>query len=304
LSLLVALVGAAAITLGGMRPAVASDGSARLHQVSHVFSLSCHFSHGAPDDPILYPGRPGRSHEHTFVGNVSTNAFSIPASLRAHGTTCSRAGDASAYWAPTLYADGRPVRPNEATIYYNRLTSAPVKPLPAGLEMVAGNSHAVAPQSARVTSWDCGQLKSRFYAPRALPPPAMEGGVATGPPTSTSGTSGGFPVCPIPMNLELKVNFPDCSNGMLDSADHKSHMAYSVSGRCPASHPIALPAISLVFRYPTFVAGDVFLSSGGVYSGHADFMNGWKQSALTKLVDGCLNLRRVCGYPVEPGALN
>jgi hypothetical protein len=291
----VALLAAMAIGLGWMGAAGASDRAVRSQALEHFFIISCRFSHAAPDDPIVYPGKPGRSHGHTFVGNVSTNAFSTPASLRSHGTTCSHAGDDSAYWAPTLYAGGKPVPPTQATIYYRRLTTTPVRLFPAGLEMVAGDSHAVTPQSASVTSWECEGLKVRAYAPRAVPPPAMEA-QATGP--------GGSPHCAAPTGLELVVNFPDCSNGKLDSPDHHSHMAYSVGGRCPASHPIAVPTISLVLRYPPIDTSDVFLASGGVYSGHADFMNGWNQTALTKLVDGCLNVRRVCGYPAEPGSLN
>ena len=293
----VALLVAGAISLACLRPAVASERAVRLHEVDRFFIISCSFSHAAPDDPIVYSGKPGRSHEHAFVGNVSTNAFSTPASLRSHATTCNHAGDDSAYWAPTLYAGGKPVPPREVTIYYSRLTAAPVKPFPAGLVMVAGNSHAVSPQRASVTSWECEQLKSRAYAPRNRPPLAMEA-------TSTPTTGAASVHCTAPTSLELVVRFPNCSNGKLDSADHKSHMAYSVGGRCPASHPIPVPEIKLVFRYPRIDSSDLFLASGGLYSGHADFMNGWNKTALTKLVDGCLNLQRVCGYPVEPGALN
>jgi hypothetical protein len=276
---------------------VASDRTARGYHVEHFFIISCRFSHAAADDPIVYPGKPGRSHEHAFVGNVSTSAFSTATSLRAHAkTTCNRAGDDSAYWAPMLYADGKAVPPREATIYYSRITTALVKPFPAGLRMVAGNAHAIAQQRGSVTSWECEQLKARAYAPRAAPPAAME--------AQTMLTTSRAPYCGTSTNLELVVHFPNCSDGRVDSADHKSHMAYSTDGRCPASHPVAVPAIKLVFRYPPIDSKDVFLASGGVYSGHADFMNGWTGKAQTRLVNGCLNLRRVCGYPVEPGALN
>ena len=40
-----------------------------------------------------------------------------------------------------------------------------MQPFPAGLEMVAGNSHAVTRQSPAVTQWYCGVLKSSFYGP-------------------------------------------------------------------------------------------------------------------------------------------
>jgi hypothetical protein len=253
------------------------------------FVLDCHFSHSAPDDPIVYPGQPGHSHDHVFIGNVSTNASSTPASLAGRGTTCAEKRDRSAYWAPMLYVAGTAVDPVQATIYYRRLTTGPVQPFPRGLVMVAGNSHAVSPQSKKVTLWYCGVLKSSFYGTLRRTPIAMERQAPASP------TVPGLPACQAPTNLELQVNFPDCSNGKADSADHRSHMAYSVAGRCPASHPIAVPAISLILRYPPVSGSNIFLSSGGVYSGHADFMDSWDAKTLKSLVVGCLDHGAGCG---------
>jgi Domain of unknown function (DUF1996) len=59
-------------------------------------------------------------------------------------------------------------------------------------------------------------------------------------------------------------------------------MAYSVAGRCPASHPIAVPTIILILLYPE-VPARAELSSGR-FATHADFMNGWDQTALASLV--------------------
>jgi hypothetical protein len=244
------------------------------------FVLTCRFSHSAPNDPIVLPGQPGRSHDHVFVGNVSTNASSTPRSLAArHATTCSDTDDLSAYWAPMLYVGGKEVPPLDVTVYYRRLTAAPVRPFPAGLEMVAGNSHAVTRQSTAVTQWYCGVLKSSFY----------------GQLRRTEGVTPGLPTCSGQTNLELQVNFPDCSDGKATSVDHKSHMAYSRNGRCPASHPIAVPAISLILRYPPIASANVFLSSGGVFSGHGDFMDAWNRKAFGQLVTSCLNHYVGCG---------
>jgi hypothetical protein len=49
--------------------------------------------------------------------------------------------------------------------------------------------------------------------------------------------------------------------------------------------------------------GEIFLASGGVYSGHADFMNGWNPHAIASVVDDCLNAKIACGYPSEPLSL-
>ncbi|HEY4347650.1 MAG TPA: DUF1996 domain-containing protein [Gaiellaceae bacterium] len=269
---------------------------ARATPTGAFFVVTCSFSHSAPDDPIVYPRLPHHSHEHAFFGNATTNAFSTVASLSGRKTSCSDPGDASAYWAPTLYVAGTALPPVDATIYYRRLTTAAVKPFPPGLEMVAGNSHAVSRQSPDVTSWYCGVLKSSFYSTMARSPIGMERTPSTAPTVSAAG----LPHCPARTHLEVQVNFPNCSDGKATSSDHASHMAYSVAGRCPSSHPIPVPAISISLRYPQITSANVFLSSGGIFSAHADFMDAWNQKALTRLVDSCLNLGRNCGTAASP----
>jgi len=238
------------------------------------FVSACRFSHRAPDDPIVSPGQPGASHDHSFVGNRSTNAFSTLDSLLGAGTTCRRAGETAAYWMPTLLVAGKPVAPVGATIYYRRHSLDRVEPFPQGLKMVAGSAHAMSPQGRRITFWNCGAM-------------------AGIPPSST------VPTCPAGRGsyLRLHVSFPDCWDGRsLDSADHASHMAYSMRGRCAASHPVAVPAIALIYRYPVAGGPDVELSSGGQYSGHADFFNAWEKGALNHLVNSCLNALHHCGH--------
>jgi hypothetical protein len=84
------------------------------------------------------------------------------------------------------------------------------------------------------------------------------------------------PKCSVARGLNLTVTFPDCWDGRrLDSPDHKRHMAYSSRRRCPASHPVAVPAIKLLVVYPA-VRGPTL--SSGPFSAHADFMNGWEQT--------------------------
>jgi Domain of unknown function (DUF1996) len=76
--------------------------------------------------------------------------------------------------------------------------------------------------------------------------------------------------------------------------DHHSHMAYAVEGRCLPSHPVPLPALEIVLRYRD-LKQPVVVSSGGVYSGHADFINTWEQIRLSGLVGDCPNELRFCG---------
>jgi len=268
---LAAAIASTALAVGG--PGAGQAGVTRADLLGVNFVENCAYSHRLPDDPIVHPGMPGMSHDHTFVGNVSTDAGSTFGSLVSSGTTCRRADDTAAYWMPTVYEGGTPVLPLGATVYYRRNTLAGVRPFPNGFKMIAGDAMSTTPQDLRVTYWNCG----------------VEGGVR---PTSS------VPTCPggRRTSLRLHVRFPSCWDGhSLDSPDHKAHLAYPTAGRCPETHPVALPAIELIYRYPIQGGSGVALASGGQFSAHADFFNGWKHSALRKLVNGCLNTLVHCG---------
>ena len=274
----VALVVAAVLgpaALAGGKPKSADERAAisRADLVGVNFVENCRYSHQAPDDPIVYPGKPGASHEHTFVGNRSTDAFSSFGSLRSGGTTCMRRDDTAAYWVPALYQDTTEILPVAATVYYRRGTLADVNTFPNNLRMIAGDAKATSPQGMRVTFWSCG--------------------VASGVDRSTE-----VPTCPDTRGsfLRLHIRFPECWDGRrLDSADHKSHMAYATRAGCPSTHPVALPQITQIYRYATHGGEGFSLASGGVYSAHADFVNAGNPGALRKLVEGCLNELVHCG---------
>ncbi|MGE5689729.1 MAG: DUF1996 domain-containing protein [Pseudomonadota bacterium] len=267
LALVPAVAGAALAAGGGGR----ASGVRELAGVNFV--SACGFSHRAADDPIVYPGQPGRSHDHTFVGNRSTNASSTYDSLRAAGTTCRRAGDAAGYWVPTLLRDGRALEPLGATVYYRRRTLDPVRPFPPGFRMIAGDARATGAQPLAVTFWSCGVASG---VSRSTEPPSCPGRRAT--------------------SLRLHVTFPSCWDGRsLDSATHQSHVAYPRRGLCPKTHPVALPALTVILRYRDTGGAGLALASGGVHSAHADFFNAWSQPELARLVAGCLNALRHCG---------
>ena len=187
----------------------------RVDLVGVNFVENCRYSHQAPDDPIVFPGQPGLSHQHTFVGNRTTDAFSSFGSLRSGGTTCMRQDDTAAYWVPALYQGATAVLPVAATVYYRRGTLADVSPFPNNLRMIAGDAKATSPQGMRITFWSCG--------------------VGSGVDRSAE-----VPTCPDTRGsfLRLHIRFPECWDGRrLDSADHKSHMAYAVRGRVPVDAP-------------------------------------------------------------------
>ena len=281
------LAGGCSSTAGG---APASTAALHLHtdntslgQPDHViagpqgavpqFVVECLYSHSGEDDPIVHPGQPGASHLHVFFGNEIVDAFTTVDSLASHSTTCDQQLDKAAYWAPALLRNGTMLAPVKSTAYYRpgiAVDPTSVQPFPKGLVMVAGSAGATAPQPNSIVAWTCGSSSIRDVLP---------------------------PECVGDRNLRLVVTFPDCWDGAhLDSADHHHHVAYSSKGVCPEGYPVSVPQLQFAVEYPVTgpVAG-LELSSGGLLTGHADFMNGWNERKLTEEVDLCLHRKVVCG---------
>ncbi len=238
---------------------LADSAEARRKLPRRPFGSVCAYSHTAMDDPIVKPGQPGAAHSHDFFGNTTTDAFSTTESLAAGSTTCRTGSDRSAYWAPTLYSDGVAVVPVQAHAYYVRKTEAKVIPPPIGLRIVAGGER-------RRVRFGCVVEKM----------PSRLGSMV---PQCTDGL------------FTIGITFPDCWNGTdLDSADHRSHMAYSEDGRCPETHPVATTRLRVFFAYPRpDPAALLTLSSGDLSSAHADFFNAWEPTLLHDATQMCLN---------------
>jgi hypothetical protein len=252
------------------------------------FSVACSYHHTLMDDPIVFPGQAGMSHSHDFAGAFSTNAASTNASLLNGGTTCSRPLDHSAYWVPTLLQGGRPVHAREFRAYYRSsgFDGRVVRPFPKGLRIIAGNSKVTDAgpyQPVSIASWAC----------------TIPGGGAAGDEVEVQNvpsTCGGQP-------LRARLVFPQCWNGRdLDSPDHKSHMAYAVRGKCPASHPVVVPQLTLSIRYWVPSTDGLALASGGTHSLHADFMLAWPAGAQENLVKRCIAAGVNCGNDGSGGA--
>jgi Domain of unknown function (DUF1996) len=101
---------------------------------------------------------------------------------------------------------------------------------------------------------------------------------------------------PQPMDSNnLVVKFPSCWDGVhTDSPDHISHMAYLMGGKCPASHPVNVPAITEIVRFVSGfkvtgkkLSSDIQLGAPSLSTMHADFWNTWNQAALEDLVARC-----------------
>jgi uncharacterized protein DUF1996 len=280
----IAFAAPASQTRAGVQPELALAGSTG-------WIVSCNYSHSLSDDPIVFPGQPGASHLHDFVGATTTDRSSTATSLQTGGTTCAVSADKSAYWVPALYKNGTRVLPKATSknaLFYYRRKGAPsgtmVQPFPRGLKMIIGNAKATSPQENPQLGTDiifkCGPGSGTDLP---APPKQCASGI-----------------------LVLSLRFPNCWDGVhLDSADHKSHMAYPSSGRCPKTHPVVLPRLESFFRYNVGTAplGTITLASGPYYTAHQDFFNAWDPAALQMLVTKCLNAETDCGTNPSVGGL-
>jgi hypothetical protein len=155
------------------------------------------------------------------------------------------------------------VRPTGVEIIYRKSVSAPIVAHPAGLMLIAGSSKATTAQATSIVSWSCTGSNS---------------------PGSTAPSA-----CRNRQQLVATIRFPECWDGKnLDSADHKSHVSYASNGVCAAG-TVALPQIEMRVIYPRIAnVSTLSLSSGSIFSMHADFFNGWDQRRFVGMV-GRLN---------------
>ncbi len=251
------------------------------------FRVICNYSHMAFDDPIIYPGQPGKSHLHTFFGNTRTRAASTPSSIAQSGNSSCHGGigNRSAYWVPTLLdAQNQPILPSLGLMYYKTgfVASASIKQIPTGLRMIAGNASSSVTQAN--IAWGCFEVN--FPSTGFIPSASACGGAGN--------------------HIKLRVVFPQCWDGVnLDSLNHKSHMAYPDPWQrsCPASHPVALPEVTINVQYKIPASGTTGwrLSSDsysrslpGGFSLHGDFMYGWRPEIADMWLKNCIHALLDC----------
>ena len=263
----------------GELPTPSGDGTGNFRTV-------CQYSHMDTVDPIVAPMVLGGSHLHVFWGNTGTGAASTAQSIAGTGRSTCRGGIANrtAYWAPAVIDTGThaPQAPELIHVYYKSgyygIAPRDIHPLPDGLRMVAGSATASGPQEhAGWRCWDAG--------------------------TPVQPT---VPQCAVGDFVTMTLDFPQCWNGRdLDSADHRSHMAYPSGGRCPATHPVALPVISYNVLYRVTastrtarwrLSSDTYATaSPGGYSVHGDWFDGWRPALKRVWTNRCVRVPVTCG---------
>lgn len=313
------------LTATTVQPGVTNDQSWR-----GIFRINCDLSHSGYNDPIVYPGQKDAAHLHRFYGNTLVDEHSDLSSLFTTGESSCQGNELnrSAYWVPALLAplydpqsnerltdeNGEPAwqivpavvgNDDEAheVFYYSAGVDdlSSIQPIPLGLKMIAGDGMAMPgmAQDTSIVRWHCQSWESSD---------------ATNPRWSSS-----IPECVAPDRLRMDIFFPSCWNGIdLDSADHKSHLAYPVNNGgpngtvCPASHPV--PIIRVSFHYAYGVKPEVYdpqskssrgwrfasdmyevstITPGGM-SLHGDWFNAWHPEALQAVLDGCIRKQLDC----------
>jgi len=273
---------------------------------SGYFRVKCEVSHFAYDDPIVFPGQPGRAHLHMFFGNTRANAFSTFDSLLNTGTGSCNGEDLnrSSYWVPAMLdKEGNALVPDQIMVYYKndnfRLNGANelVSPFPDNLRMIAGNGAAVSPQTGYTgsykaqptVSFSCGRPYRADDRRQALIPDCY-------------GSDD---------QLEMQVAFPQCVDGTSGAyRSDQSHVSYSEGGyygyRCPESHSTDISSIMYrIFYSPADYGGaltDLHLSSDvkmdrilpGGTTAHADWFGAWHPDAMRMWVDNCNNTQADC----------
>lgn len=271
--LVLAGLAALAVSAGGLYVATAPPAAAA---ASGLWRISCDYVGSAADDPIVVPGKPGRSHLHDFFGNFSTNANSTYESMKGVKSSCPK-NDRAAYWVPALYRNGVKIPPERMTAYYLPSISPGeerIEPFPPGFKVVFGNKDATsASQVDGHIEWGCtGNTQIDIHDKK--PPPACPSG-----------------------GIQVRIQFPACWNGIDNGGNNITNLRFPSRGKCPQGFNRPLPTVRMNISYPVGTeTGDIRLASGPVYSIHADLWNTWDQAALTELVKTCLNGKQQCPH--------
>lgn len=240
-------------------------------------------------DPIKWPGQSNVTHQHTFSGNLDISPTSTISGNVGDATNCGLSHNGSAYWMPSVKADGVVIAPDNTNpggavrVYYRAGSwNAPsLNPVPP-IQMIAGNSDAQSPQSAGVAGWHCRDAGGAVTSKQSTPP-----------------------ACPINSYLEASVVFPNCWDGVNVTSADQSHVAYANASTktCNAStHPYQFPQITIAERFAynatygktVTVATKTGTNNHPTYGLHADWQWGWDTDWMDWLTQECIHAEIGC----------
>jgi len=250
-------------------------------------------------DPIVFPGTPEPAgHRHLFFGSTAiSHTSSTPSDLQAGSSTClfeagtkaattfpefgANGGNFSSYWIPDLkLRNGNWASGAQLNAYYRKGASSidphTVKPFPSGLKMVIRDRNT----SKTDVRWFCSGLSGEG-----------NNGIYRERPYDCDATT--------PYKyVSVRITFPQCGDGRLDSADHISHMVYAGDNGCPKTHPHEFVRLFITAKYDTSLGANSQLAT---YAGedpahadpgtgfHADWFEAWQPGTLEFFVDSCIH---------------
>jgi Domain of unknown function (DUF1996) len=143
---------------------------------------------------------------------------------------------------------------------------------PNGMQLIAGSASAGEAPGAAVVGFSCGR--------------GVDAAGWTPSPTECSGPT------------SVRLTFPQCWDGKQLTAP--GNAVAPRGGRCPSSHPVAMPLLRIVVSSKERVEPSAFTTSAGSAGRlHADFFNAWDPVVLGRLVAVCTRGERVSNREVK-----
>ncbi|WP_406005251.1 DUF1996 domain-containing protein [Streptomyces sp. NBC_00637] len=247
------------------------------------------------DNDIVAPGvSNGAHHVHDYVGNRKVDFNSTNESLSAQGTSCTN-GDRSAYYWPVLRdttrqgpdahalgggAEGNKgaiLVPATVSISYQGSPTGKVVAMPRFLRIITGDAKAFTNGTKNANAhWSCTGFENRVQL------------------------TDKYPICPAGSKVVRSFAFQSCWDGRnVDSADHRSHVAFADAGGNCARGFRAIPQLTMRLTYrapaaPDFAVDGFQGQRHSAVTDHNDFINVMSDRLMNQAVS-CINSGRRCG---------
>lgn len=285
------------------------------------FRMICPFTHTSKHDPVVNPFPPGApippptAHDHDFFANPTTTWNSTLQTMLAAEGTCERKfgpdkndkiaepADRAGYWTMKTYFAGVEAANEGAIAWYSNPRACPsarvcngigVMPVnytfPQDFRMIVGVGAATSPATNPAVASDniffnCYNGKGKTFGDDDV-----DG-------LNECAKLGGH-------RADIWMRFASCWVGrggnpswkrnaggwVLDSPNHRDHVAYPTTAGCPASHPVVLPQLQVQIPFavkpvgkPPANGSTMTLSSGKWWTAHFDFWNTWLEPRLVQL---------------------